>query len=227
MNNNRIIKRGNSFSKGIKEVLNRTYNSPNQVKAKDNTPKVLVENGVKDLPMLITSRHVLTTVLRKEEAVKKGIKLKKKDHYHGLGEQRLIKVIESLGKPLEIYRQSANNYLIITTIKKNKKNIIVPIETNGKGLHNNIFIEENQILTAYPHRNLNKYLRNNDFQKIYTSNESALNKKVKPYAISTLGKDNVSPSLLKVSQDKISISYYEEEDKINTLIMENICPYGI
>lgn len=42
------------FSEEIDKALRGELNETEQVKARDYTPKILVEKGVKDLPMLIT-----------------------------------------------------------------------------------------------------------------------------------------------------------------------------
>lgn len=181
-----------NFSQEIDLVLNGTYNSSNQVKAKDYTPKILVDNGVNDLPMLMTAKHIKSTILTKEEAIKKGI-INKKIHYHGLGKEILLEVIDRLDNPLEIYKQSDNNYLIITEmVDDDNKQIIVPLEINGKGTYNDVFIEENQIKTVYGHKNLDGYLKYNDFEKIYKKNGTTLNEGVKSHDISNSTDENIS-----------------------------------
>lgn len=66
--NSRISK---NFSTEIDKVLNGTYKKHNQVKAKDYTPLILVRCGVKNLPMLITAKHILSTILTEEAKMKK------------------------------------------------------------------------------------------------------------------------------------------------------------
>lgn len=182
-----------NFSQEIDLVLNGTYNNSNQVKARDYTPKILVDNGVNDLPMLMTAKHIKSTILKKEEAVEKGIIINKKSHYHGLGKEILLEVIDRLDNPLEIYKQSDNNYLIVTEFVDNeKKHIIVPIEINGKGTYNDVFIEQNQIKTVYGHNDLIGYLKYNNFKKIYKKNEITLNEGVKSHDISNSTGKNIS-----------------------------------
>ena len=45
--------------------------------------------------------------------------------------------------------------------------IIIPIQSNGKGLYNNKYIEENQIKSVYGRNNLQNYLIMNNFEQIY------------------------------------------------------------
>ena len=48
----------NNFRREIEQALKNQLPSNSQVKARDNTPQILVENGVKNLPMLITQNHI-------------------------------------------------------------------------------------------------------------------------------------------------------------------------
>ena len=68
LNNNANYHISRNFSNEIDEVLTGKYKSNNQVKARDFTPEILVNNGVKDLPMLITAKHVKSTILTELEA---------------------------------------------------------------------------------------------------------------------------------------------------------------
>lgn len=163
--NNNISK---SFSDEIDKVLKNELPSNEQVKARDYTPKILVENGVENLPMLITQRHIKSIIYTENEAKKHNLPIGKKYHYHGLEKEIFLEVVDSLDNPSKIYKQSDKRYLIITKILDMKRNkIVVPIEVNGKGLYNNVFIRENQITTAYGHEYLDYYLKYNNFEIIY------------------------------------------------------------
>lgn len=187
--NSRISK---NFSTEIDKVLNGTYKKHNQVKAKDYTPLILVRCGVKNLPMLITAKHILSTILTEEEAKMKK-NYEKNINYHGLGKNLLIKVIANLDNPLSVYRKNNNNYIIITKEKDKYGNyIIVPIEINSKGTYNNIYINENQIKSVYGKRNLIKYLKNKNFEKIHTKKGTALNERVRYPNIGNSVKKNIS-----------------------------------
>ena len=157
-----------NFSDEIDKALKNKLPSNTQVKARDYTPKILVENGVEDLPMFITQKHIKSIIYTNEQAKSLNLPIGKKEHYHGLGKDILIKVINSLDKPLEIYKQSDKRYLIITEIIDNKNNkIVVPIQINAKGIYNNVFIKENQITTVYGHEYLEEYLNYNNYERIY------------------------------------------------------------
>ena len=89
-----ITKNSNSFSINIDRVLNNTYPISQQVIVRRNTPKALLGEKVKNLPMLITQKHIKSIIYTLEEA--KKLKLKVKNiNYHGLGKELLVKVIDN------------------------------------------------------------------------------------------------------------------------------------
>ena len=90
-----------------------------------------------------------------------------KNHYHGLGKELLMRVIGSMDDPLEIYHQGNNDYLVITEFHDNNgENIVIPVKIDGKGTYNGVYIDENQILSVYGKKNLERYLSQNNFKCI-------------------------------------------------------------
>ena len=210
-----------NFSNEIDEVLNGTYKSNNQVKARDYTPQVLVENGVSDLPMLMTAKHVKSTIYSINEAQNLGLPTKNVN-YHALGKERLLNVIDSLDNPLEIYKTSKDNYLVITEIlDDNGRNVVVPIKIDGKGTYNDVYIDENQIKSAYGRNNLEKYLKNNNFEKIYTKKGTTLNERVRYPNIGNSITDTISQSNKNVKSDNVSTKYSIQENTNNTQELDN------
>ena len=195
-----------NFSNEIDQVLNGTYKSNNQVKARDYTPQILVENGVSDLPMLITAKHIKSTIYSFDEAQNLGLPTDNVN-YHALGKERLLNVIDSLDDPLEIYKTSKDNYLVITEIlDDNGRNIVVPIKIDGKGTYNDVYIDENQIKSAYGRNNLERYLKNNNFEKIYTKKGITLNERVQYPNIGNSIDNNIPQSTQNVKSDTSSAS---------------------
>ena len=156
-----------NFSKEIDQALNNELKSNTQIKARDYTPQILVDNGVSNLPMLITQKHVKSIIYNTQEAQNLGLPTQNVN-YHGLGKELLVKAIDNLDTPQAIYKTNENNYLVVTEFKDNNgKEIVVPIQINGKGRYNDVFIDENQIKSAYGRNNLETYLKNNNFEQIY------------------------------------------------------------
>ena len=167
LNNTENYHVSENFSSEIDKALNNKLQANTQVKARDYTPQILVDNGVDNLPMLITQRHIKSTIYTLQEAENLGLPTKNVN-YHGLGKDLLIKAIDNLDSPQAIYKTSENNYLVVTEFKDNNgKEIVIPIQINGNGRYNNVFIDENQIKSVYGRNNLNNYINKNNFEQIY------------------------------------------------------------
>lgn len=174
--NKKENKKNLNLSKRIDNVL-KNINERNPVRLRNYTPQVLVENGVKDLPMYENPSHIRKNILTKEEAQKLGLATSIRNHYHGLGKELYIKIINSLDSPRVIFKNKNNkDYLILTTVKdNNNSNIIVPIEIETITKINIFNIDINRIKTVYGYDrknpDLNKYIKNNiklgRFTKIY------------------------------------------------------------
>lgn len=174
--NKKENKKNLNLSKRIDNVL-KNINERNPVRLRDYTPQVLVENGVKDFPMYENPSHIRKNVLTKEEAQKLGLATSIRNHYHGLGKELYIKIINSLDSPRVIFKNKNNkDYLILTTVKdNNNSNIIVPIEIETITKINIFNIDINRIKIVYGYDrkdpDLNKYIKNNiklgRFTKIY------------------------------------------------------------
>lgn len=170
--NKKENKKNLNLSKRIDNVL-KNINERNPVRLRDYTPQVLVENGVKDLPMYENPSHIRKNILTEQETRKLGLSVRKNDHYHGLGKKLYVKVINSLDNPRVIFKNKTNkDYLILTTLKdKNNNNIIVPIELETVTDINKLRIYTNRIKSVYGKTNLNNYIKKNinqnEFVKIY------------------------------------------------------------
>lgn len=155
------------LSNQIDLVLNNKLPSNNQIMIRRDTPKMLVDSGVKNLPMLITKKHIKSIIYTFEEAKKLDLITKDVVNYHGLGKKKFLKVLEELDYPKELYRTGENNYLLVTSLKDNEDNrIIVLIQANARGTYNNIYICENQIKSIYGKNNLNRYISKNNFKRL-------------------------------------------------------------
>ncbi len=218
----------------IDKVLN-DINERNPVRLRDYTPTILVNNGIKDLPMYENPAHIRKNILTKNEAQQLGLKISSRDHYHGLGKDIYAKTIDSLDNPRVIFkRNNSNDYIILTTIKdSNNNNIIVPVEIETTTNVNNIKIDTNRIKTVYGYDisrpDLNDYIKynlnNNEFTKIYeqkkergtgistvassfTNNVSQDNNKVNPndtLSITNNTQNNANYSLSTINEDIVPI----------------------
>ena len=177
LNNTTSYHISKNLSNDIDNVL-KNINERNPVRLRDYTPSVLVNNGIKNLPMYENPAHIRKNILTESEARKAGLSINTRDHYHGLGKEVYIKAIDSLDKPRVIFKNNTNNeYLILTIIKdKNNNNVIVPIEIETNTKVNNVTIDINRVKTVYGYKeqnniDLNDYIKHNikknKFAKIY------------------------------------------------------------
>ena len=203
------------FEAEIEKTLNNEMTKNNQVKARDYTPEILVENGVNDLPMLITQNHIKSIIYSEAEAKKLGLPTGKNKNYHGLGKDLLVKSIDNMDSPSEIYKKDENHYLIITELQNsNEEDIIIPVMIDGKGTYNDVYINENQILSAYGKKNLQEYLDKNNFELIYTKKGTALNEGVQY--------PNISNSKLQTAEGRRSENTpFNQQSVSDGIVTEN------
>lgn len=202
-----------NFSDEIDKALKNELPSNTQVKARDFTPKILVDSGVQDLPMLITQKHIKSTIYTQQEAQALGLQTKNVN-YHGLGKELLIKAIDNLDSPQAIYKTSENNYLVVTEFKDNNgKEIIVPIQINGNGRYNDVFIDENQIKSVYGRNNLDNYINKNNFEQIYKKNkELDFNEGIQ---YSNVANSSIENSIASQDEDVNTTTKYSKQESEN------------
>jgi hypothetical protein len=202
-----------NFSNEIDKALKNELPSNTQVKARDFTPKILVDSGVQDLPMLITQKHIKSTIYTQQEAQVLGLQTKNVN-YHGLGKELLIKAIDNLDSPQAIYKTSENNYLVVTEFKDNNgKEIIVPIQINGNGRYNDVFINENQIKSVYGRNNLDNYINKNNFKQIYKKNkELDFNEGIQ---YSNVANSSIENSIASQDEDVNTTTKYSKQESEN------------
>lgn len=202
-----------NFSDEIDKALKNELPSNTQIKARDFTPKILVDSGVQDLPMLITQKHIKSTIYTQQEAQALGLQTKNVN-YHGLGKELLIKAIDNLDSPQAIYKTSENNYLVVTEFKDNNgKEIIVPIQINGNGRYNDVFIDENQIKSVYGRNNLDNYINKNNFEQIYKKNkELDFNEGIQ---YSNVANSSIENSIASQDEDVNTTTKYSKQESEN------------
>lgn len=171
--------------KEVADVVTQTKteaekNDTQFVKLKDKTIKVLINNGIPDLPMLERVSHVRENILSEQQARKLGFSIKGK-HYHGLGVKTYLNIIDSMDNPIAVYQYTAkgnydeNNFIVVTPVKINNTNFIVPVEVNKRGQYNLVEINYNRIKSVYS-KNSNNYitimLKQGKIKEIFTQSTS-------------------------------------------------------
>lgn len=168
-----------NLSEDIDNVLKGTYELSQDVKLRNNTPIILVKNGIKDLPMLINQNHLKENILSITKAKKLGI-YNKDANYHNLGKKLFLDAINSLDTPLIIMKSISkfgkNTYIIVTDLQnKNREQIIIPIYIEGKGNYNHLRIDTNKVKTVYGKNNImdfvNRTIKDNISNVIYITED--------------------------------------------------------
>lgn len=205
-----------NLSNDIDNIL-KNINERNPVRLRDYTPSILVNNGIKDLPMYENPSHIRKNILTDAEAQQLGLAINQRDHFHGLGKEIYMKAIDSLDDPRVIFKNNNNNeYLILTVIKdKKNNNVVVPIEVETNTNVNNVKIDINRVKTVYGYEeknniDLNDYIKynikENKFTKVYEQ------KKEKGTGFSTVANSTNSIPFTNVDVNTAKYSMQESEN---------------
>ena len=175
-----------------KALYDTKYSS--EVRLRDESPAIMVsQKGVKNLPMAMNASHIRENVFTEDEARKLGLRVDKHTHYHGLGEDFFLQIIDGLDHVKEAYRGTKNasdpsrreNYfLLVSEFKDKHGNIInVPVYINEHAQFNRVFVDVNKISTVLGRDSFRDYIgrqiKNNNLiriknKSIQTSEPNAL-----------------------------------------------------
>lgn len=176
---------------GAEKDIERALASKNyteDVYLTETSPSIIVsQKGVKNLPMLMKASHIRENVLTEKEAKEKGLKVDNHTHYHGLGKDLFVKIIDGLEYVKLAYRGTKNasdpsrreNYfLLVSQFKDEKGNTVnVPVYINEKGQYNRVFIDTNKVATVFGRDDffdyIQKEIRNGNLVRIKNRNTQA------------------------------------------------------
>ncbi len=131
----------------------------------ETTPEILVENGVKNLPMVMNAEHIRKNIFSEEQSQSLGFN--EEGNYHELGKSLFLSVLANLDNIDAAYRgtaisktgQSETFYLLISQFKdKSGDQIIIPVYLNKDKQVNRVWIQTNQIASVYGKENFNNYI---------------------------------------------------------------------
>ncbi len=136
----------------------------------ETSPSIITsQKGVKNLPMLMKASHIRENVFTEKEAKEKGLKVDDHTHYHGLGKDLFVKIIDGLEDVKLAYRGTKNasnpsrreNYfLLVSQFKDQKGNTVnVPVYINEKGQYNRVFIDTNKVATVFGRDDFFNYIQ--------------------------------------------------------------------
>ena len=180
-----------SLSKNAKEDLhNALYdiNYRQEVLLRDESPSIMTsQKGVKNLPMAMQASHIRENVFTEEDAINLGLRVNDHTHYHGLGEEFFLQIVDGLDNVKEAYRGTKNasdpsrreNYFLLVSefTDKNGNTINVPVYINEHAQYNRVFIDVNKISTVFGRDHfrdyINRQIQNNNLVKIKNRNTQA------------------------------------------------------
>lgn len=134
-----------SFAEQVDESLNGTLPFYTSLKVCD-TPKILLDVGCEQLPMLYTQKH-LKNAIKPDSG---------KEHFNGLDVDQVKKLPELLQNPVMVYDSlSRNDSIVVLTSEYDKNNnpIIASIKPNGEGRYELETIESNFITSVHGREN--------------------------------------------------------------------------
>lgn len=168
-----------SLSRDAKTELHKALydrNYRNEVLLRDETPAImLVQRGVRNLPMAMNASHIRENVFTEEEAMKLGLPVRDSINYHGLGEEFFLQIIDGLDNVKEAYRgtknadnpaRKENYFLLVSQYSDQDGNMVnVPVYIDEHALYNRVFIDTNKISTVFGKKNFRDYIRRQIQQK--------------------------------------------------------------
>ena len=209
----------------VEDVLTNKNFSDSHIYLND-TPQVLQDLGLRNLPMLMTSKHVYKAIRTEQEAKNEGRFVQRdKGHYHELGKQKFLDVVNALENPEFIYKADSdpNDLQIIAVVGlKDDKNrqIMVAIQPEGNGNYNKVSVDSNVALSMYGRKNLPTKISDaqNDGRILYDKNLNN-NSGILQTPVSQLHNNPLNTAVANsVNQYKQSVNnFLQKNGKLNQL----------
>lgn len=139
------------LEKELDEALRGSKDSREAVMISKKTPKSLLNIGLKDLPILITQKHLRNCMKAKGS----------KYHAHGIDRNIIVNLPGYLGKPAFITKSLSDDKTIIVGLMVKDSDgmpIIAAIKPSGSGQYNYMKIETNFLASIYGHERIHNLL---------------------------------------------------------------------
>ncbi len=131
----------------INDVLNNSQQRYDSVMISANTPKILQKLGLKNLPILLSAKHVINCLHSKGN----------NPHWHGLSKQNIIDLKEELKSPMIVMDSFSDNKSIIVVtniIDKCKSPVVAVLKADGVGQYKLKTISSNYMTSVYGKENI-------------------------------------------------------------------------
>ncbi len=142
------------FSEQVDAVLSGADTTSTHIKV-SNTPKILRDVGLPNLPILITAKHLRSIT---QDSGTESM------NYHGLGEKAIKKLPELLADPVMIMDSLTreDSVVVLTEIfDKENRPVIAAIKIDGIGRQNGEIISANILTSVYGKDNFESFLNLN------------------------------------------------------------------
>lgn len=146
---------GLTFAEQVDKVLSGADVSSTHLEVLKTTPPILRMLGVPNLPILMTARHVKTTV--QESGTDSA-------NYHGLGVDVVKRLPELIADPVMVMDSlTKEDSIVIVTETTDKENrpVIGAIKLDGVGRDGKTIIRANILASAYGKDNFESFIRHN------------------------------------------------------------------
>lgn len=158
-----------SFSEQVDKVLNKQWEGLNALYVTE-TPEILQQIGLKQLPMLYTKKHLEDALKPKNE----------KKHYHGLTEAQIKKMPEIIEHPaIVIDSLSRNDSIVVISDICDNDNlpIIVSVRIDGNGVYELKQVASNFITGMYGRKGISALIDRaaKDNKILYINNKKSHN----------------------------------------------------
>ena len=211
----------NIFAKQVDEVINGTFPKGDMLVISEKTPKILLDIGLKDLPITMTQKHLYT--MMNESGKYKGV------NYHNIDPETIKQIPGALERPLNILKSDTRDDSIVVVTELSDKNndiIVASIKIDGEGRINDIKIDSNVLTSAYGKSNNYDYFMKNNIEKgnlLYDIDEG-IKKRVTRDRLQLSMQDNSSNNNL--TQDtknvKSSPKYNMQQNRENNINLKPI-----
>lgn len=157
-----------TFAAQVDEALDGRRSQYNALKVCD-TPKLLIDAGMEQLPMLFTQKHLRDCTHPKEEG---------KSNYHGLAPEQIKRLPELIAAPAMLYDSLTrdDSVIIVTTeVDHEKQPVIISVRPNGVGTYELEKITSNFITSVYGRSNFPEHIEKviNEEKLLYCSEQKS------------------------------------------------------
>ncbi|EET62427.1 hypothetical protein BRYFOR_05462 [Marvinbryantia formatexigens DSM 14469] len=140
------------FAEQVDEVIDGKRSQYNALKVCD-TPPILLETGMSQLPMLFTQKHLADCIHPKKDGA---------DSYHEISIEQIKNMPVLIAEPVMIYDSlSRNDSVVVVTSETDKEHlpVIISIRPDGQGTYEMQRVASNFITSIYGRTNFEAHLQ--------------------------------------------------------------------